>query len=189
GVKTLADLKGKKVSVGAPKSGTEINARTIFAAAGFGYDALAKVEYLPFAESVDLMKNRQLDATLISAGLGVAAVRDLSSSVDIVVVSVPAEIVAKIGDPTYVVETIPAGTYRGQDAEVATAAVRNYLVSHDGVSDAVAYAMTKAVYENLDAMAAAHVAAKLIRADASVAQSPVPPHPGAVRYFKEKGWM
>jgi len=66
GVKTLADLKGKRVSVGAPKSGTELNARAIFGAAGFGYDALAKVEYLPFAESVDLMKNRQLDATASS---------------------------------------------------------------------------------------------------------------------------
>lgn len=189
GVKTLADLKGKRVSVGAPKSGTELNARAIFAAAGFGYDALAKVEYLPFAESVDLMKNRQLDATLISAGLGVAAVRDLSASIDIAIVAVPADVVAKIGDPTYVAEIIPAGTYRGQDADVATAAVRNYLVSHDGVSDDTAYAMTKAVYENLDALTAAHVAAKLIRADASAAKSPIPLHPGAARYFKEKGWM
>ena len=189
GVKTLADLKGKRVSVGAPKSGTELNARAIFGAAGFGYDALAKVEYLPFAESVDLMKNRQLDATLISAGLGVAAVRDLAASIEITIVSIPADLVAKIGDPTYVSEPIPAGTYRGQDADVPTAAVRNYLVSHDGVSDDLAYAMTKAVYENLDAMVAAHAAAKLIRGDASATQSPAPLHPGAVRYFKEKGWM
>ena len=75
GIKTLADLKGKRLSVGAPKSGTELNARTILTAAGITYQDLGKVEYLPFGESVELMKNRQLDATLQSAGLGVAAIR------------------------------------------------------------------------------------------------------------------
>ena len=78
GIKTLADLKGKSLSVGAPKSGTELNSRAILAAAGLSYKDLGKVEYLPFAESVDLMKNRQLDATLQSAGLGVASLKDLS---------------------------------------------------------------------------------------------------------------
>src|SRR5918995_358025 len=99
GIKTLADLKGKRLSVGAPKSGTELNARAVLSAAGMSYDDLGQVEYLPFAESVELMKNRQLDATLQSAGLGVASMRDLASSVPIVVVAVPAEDVAKIGSP------------------------------------------------------------------------------------------
>jgi len=76
GIKTLADLKGKNVAVGAPKSGTELNARDIFKAAGLSYEDFGKVEYLPFGESVELMKNRQLDATVISAGLGVAAEDD-----------------------------------------------------------------------------------------------------------------
>ena len=80
GIKTLADLKGKSLSVGAPKSGTELNSRAILAAAGMTYKDLGKVEYLPFAESVDLMKNRQLGATLQSAGLGVASLKDLSTS-------------------------------------------------------------------------------------------------------------
>ena len=80
GIKTLADLKGKSVSVGAPKSGTELNARAILEAAGMTYDDLGKVEYLPFAESVELMKNRQLEATLQSSGLGNAAIKDLASS-------------------------------------------------------------------------------------------------------------
>jgi uncharacterized protein len=84
GIKTLADLKGKKVSVGAPKSGTELNARAILGAAGMSYKDFAKVEYLPFGESVELMKNRQIDVTLQSAGLGVSALRDLATSVDIV---------------------------------------------------------------------------------------------------------
>src|SRR5438045_8511129 len=80
GIKTLADLKGKSLSVGAPKSGTELNSRAILGAAGMSYKDIGKVEYLPFAESVDLMKNRQLNATLQSAGLGVASLTDLSSS-------------------------------------------------------------------------------------------------------------
>ncbi len=94
-IKTLADLKGRSLSVGAPKSGTELNSRAILAAAGLSYKDIGKVEYLPFAESVDLMKNRQLDATLQSAGLGVASLKDLSTSSDISVVSVPKSIVDK----------------------------------------------------------------------------------------------
>ena len=89
GIKTLADLKGKSLSVGAPKSGTELNARAIFAAAGMSYDDLGKTEYLPFAELVELIKNRQLDATLQSAGLGVASLKDLSTSLDVVIVVGP----------------------------------------------------------------------------------------------------
>src|SRR6201992_794934 len=129
-IKTLADLKGKSLSVGAPKSGTELNARAILAAAGMSYKDIGKVEYLPFAESVDLMKNRQLDATLQSAGLGVASLKDLSTSA---VVTVPKEIVDKIGPP-FVSTIIPANTYTGQDKDVPTAAVINYLVTSSDVS-------------------------------------------------------
>src|SRR5437764_320894 len=89
GIKTLADLKGKKISVGAPKSGTEINARVILGAAGITYKDFAKVEYLPFGESVELMKNRQIDVTLQSAGLGVSALRHLAGAMDVVVVPIP----------------------------------------------------------------------------------------------------
>ncbi|MBB3265295.1 hypothetical protein FHW79_002915 [Azospirillum sp. OGB3] len=189
GVKTLADLKGKRVSVGAPKSGTELNARAIFAAAGLGYKDFAKTEYLPFAESVDLIKNRQLDATLISAGLGVAAIKDLATSQDITIVSIPADVIQKVGDPAYIAETIPANSYSGQGEPVPTAAVRNLLVTHAGVSDDAVYAMTKAMFENLDAMGAAHAAAKQIKLDATTIQSPVPLHPGAEKFYKEKGLM
>ena len=131
GIADLAGLKGKGLSVGAPKSGTELNARAILAAAGMSYDDLGKTEYLPFAESVELMKNRQLDATLQSAGLGVASIKDLAASVPISIVAVPPETVATLGAP-YVAATIPAGTYEGQAADVPTAAVINFLVTHDG---------------------------------------------------------
>ncbi|UYO44135.1 TAXI family TRAP transporter solute-binding subunit [Rhodopseudomonas palustris] len=186
GIKTLADLKGKSLSVGAPKSGTELNSRAILKAAGMDYKDLGKVEYLPFAESVDLMKNRQLAATLQSAGLGVASLKDLSNSSDINVVAVPKDVVDKIGSP-FVAETIPAGTYKGQDKDVPTAAVINYLVTSSAVSDDLAYQMTKLVYESLPELASAHAAGKGIKLETAAADSPVPLHPGAIKYFKEKG--
>ncbi|MBY0532945.1 MAG: TAXI family TRAP transporter solute-binding subunit [Xanthobacteraceae bacterium] len=188
GIKTLADLKGKRLSVGAPRSGTELNARAILTAAGIKYEDLGKIEYLPFAESVELIKNRQLDATLQSAGLGVASIRDLSRSIEIVVVEVPANVIAKIGPP-FVPATIPAKTYDNQNADVATAAVINYLVTHSDVPEDLAYQMTKLTYESLDQLVAAHSAAKMIKLDKSTVVSPVPLHPGAIKYFKEKGLM
>ncbi|PVY56137.1 MULTISPECIES: TAXI family TRAP transporter solute-binding subunit [unclassified Simplicispira] len=187
GIKTLADLKGKRISVGAAKSGTELNARAIFKAAGLTYADLAKVEYLPFGESVELIKNRQLDATLQSAGLGVASIRDLSTSVKIVVVPVPADVVAKVGDAAYQTAVIPANTYTGQTQDVPTAAIPNFLVTHSGVSDELAYQMAKQMYENIDTLYAAHNAAKAIKRENAIKGMPVPLHPGAERYYREVG--
>ncbi|MCE1235500.1 MAG: TAXI family TRAP transporter solute-binding subunit [Hyphomicrobiales bacterium] len=186
GIKTLADLKGKRLSVGAPKSGTELNARAILAAAGLTYADLGKVEYLPFGESVELMKNRQLDATLQSAGLGVASIRDLATSVDITVVEVPKAVIDKAGAP-FVAAEIPAGTYSKQDAPVATAAVVNYLVTRADLPDDLVYQMTKAIYENLGELQAAHSAAKAIKLENALVGMPVPMHPGAAKYLAEKG--
>jgi uncharacterized protein len=189
GIRTLGDLKGKRISVGAPKSGTELNARAVLGAAGITYGELSKAEYLAFSESVDLMKNRQLDATLQSAGLGVSSIRDLSNSIDITIVSIPSDVVAKTGDAAYQAAVIPANTYKGQTTDVPTAAITNFLVSQTGVSDDFAYRMTKAMFENLDAMAAAHVAAKAIKPETAMAGMPVPLHPGAARYYREAGLL
>lgn len=188
GIKTLADLKGKRVSVGAPKSGTELNARAILSAAGMSYEDLGKVEYLDFGQSVELMKNRQLDATLQSAGLGVASIRDLATSVPINVVAVPADIAQKIGEPFYSA-TIPANTYDGQTADVATVAVPNFLVTRGDLSADLVYKITQAIYENLPELQAAHAAAKGISLDKAAKGSPAPIHPGAVKYFTEKNVM
>ncbi|HLT26026.1 MAG TPA: TAXI family TRAP transporter solute-binding subunit [Zeimonas sp.] len=187
GIRTLADLKGKRVSVGAPKSGTELNARAIFKAAGLSYDDFAKTEYLPFGESVELMKNRQLDATLQSAGLGVASIRDLATSVKIVVVPVPEDVVKNVGDAAYQPATIPGGTYDGQGEDVPTAAINNFLVTHEGVSDDLAYKMTKSLFENLDQMVSAHAAAKQISLKNATKGMPLPLHPGAEKYYREQG--
>jgi len=187
GIKTLADLKGKKISVGAAKSGTELNARVILAAAGIAYKDFAKVEYLPFGESVELMKNRQIDVTLQSAGLGVSALRDLATSMDVVVVAIPPDVIKKTNDPAYLPAAIPANTYRGQTSDVPAVAVQNYLVTHDGVSNETVYAMTKALWTGLDQLVAAHSAAKAIELKHALEGMPVPLHPGAEKYYKEVG--
>lgn len=186
GIKTLADLKGKRLSVGAAKSGTELNARAILKAAGLSYKDLGKVEYLPFAESVDLMKNRQLDATLQSAGLGVAAIRDLASSVPINVVEIPASMIEKIGAP-YVKAVIPSNTYDGQSTDVTTAAVINFLVTRSDLSADLVYKLTKATFDNLPELKASHAAANDMTLEKATVGMPVPMHPGAEKYFREKG--
>src|SRR6266700_3009116 len=185
GIKPLADLKGKKISVGAPKSGTELNARVILAAAGITYKDFSKVEYLPFGESVELMKNRQIDVTLQSAGLGVSALRDLATSMDVVVVSIPPDVIKKTNDPAYLPGTIPANAYRGQTGDVPAVTVQNYLVTHDGVSNDTVYAMTKALWTGLDQLVAAHSAAKAIELKRALEGMPLPLHPGAEKYYKE----
>lgn len=186
GARTLADLKGASMSVGAAKSGTELNARAILAAAGMSYGDLGKVEYLPFAESVELMKNRQLDVTLQSAGLGVASLKDLATSQPINMVSIPVEVAEKLGAP-YIAATIPAGTYEGQTEDVPTVAVVNFLITHEDVSEETAYQMTKLMFENLPELVAAHAAAKAISLEGALNGMPVPLHPGAERFYREVG--
>ncbi|MBV5331601.1 TAXI family TRAP transporter solute-binding subunit [bacterium] len=189
GIKSLTDIKGKRISVGAPKSGTELNSREILKAAGISYKDFAKVEYLSYAESVELMKNRQLDVTLLSSGLGVAALRDLATSQKVVFLTIPADIVTKINDPAFQVGVIPAKTYEGQDADVTTVSVQNYLVTHEGVSNETVYTMTKSMFENLDQMIAAHAAAKSIKRENAAKALPAPLHPGAEKYYREVGLL
>ncbi|MEE6439067.1 MULTISPECIES: TAXI family TRAP transporter solute-binding subunit [Pseudomonas] len=186
GITSLSDLKGKRISVGAPKSGTELNARAIFKAAGLTYQDMGKVEYLPYAESVELIKNRQLDATLQSSGLGQAAIRDLAATLPVVFVPIPADVVTRIGNNAYQPATIPANTYDGQNADVSTAAINNILVTRADIGDDLAYQMTKLIFENLPRLVTAHAAAKDIQPENAAKNLPIPLHPGAERYFKEK---
>ena len=186
GINTITDMKGKTLSVGAAKSGTELNARAILDAASLGYGDLGKVEYLPFAESVELMKNRQLQATLQSSGLGNAAIKDLASSQEISIVSIPDDVAKALGVP-YIPAKIPAGTYKGQDSDVATVAVGNYLVTSADVPEEVVYQMTKLIFDNLATLKAAHSAGAGISLDEAAKNPPVPLHPGAERYYREQG--
>ncbi len=186
GIRSIYDLKGKRVSVGAPRSGTEINVRVILSAAGIRYEDLGKAEYLPFNESVELIKKGQLDATLQSAGLGVASITELANAMDISVVEIPPAIVKKAGSP-FVEGTIPAGTYRGQSGPVKSAVVQNYLVTRADLPEPLVYQMTKALFENVPTLIAAHSSASAIRVENAPKSSPIPLHPGAARYYREKG--
>lgn len=186
GIATITDLKGKTISVGAPASGTELNAREIFEAAGMSYDDMGKVEYLPYSESAELIKNRQLQSTLQSSGLGVAFIKDLASTHEINLVAIPAEVVETIGAP-YSAAVIPANTYNGQTEDVPTAAVGNILVTRAELDDETAYQMTKLIFENLDRLAAAHAAARNISIDHAMDGLSIPLHPGAERYYREVG--
>ena len=187
GIDTLADLRGKRISVGAPGSGTELNARTILQAAGMTYADLGKVEFLPYAESVALIGNRQLDATLQSSGLGMAAIRDLAARLPVTFVAIPAEVVARIASPAYQAGVIPAGTYAGQPEDVPTVAITNILVTHDKVSDELAYQMTKLMFANLASLGHAHAAARAITLENAPGNLPIPLHPGAARFYREAG--
>ena len=185
GIKTLADLKASAFRWARPKRyraerpGDLQGRRPELRGHGQGG--------VPAPESVELIKNRQLDATLQSSGLGMAAIRDLASTMPITFVAIPADVVAKIDSPAYHAASIPAGTYDGQEQDVPTVAIDNILVSHSGVSDELAYQMTKLMFDNLPRLVTAHAAAKDIALDKAAKNLPIPLHPGAERFYKEKG--
>ena len=187
GIKTLADLKGKSLSVGAPKSGTELNSRAILAAAGIELQGhrQGRISAVRRIRRPDEEPPVERDAAIgrprrrLAEGLS-------TTSTEITVVSVPKEVVDKIGPP-FVSVMIPANTYTGQDKDVPTAAVINYLVTSSAVSDDLAYQMTKLIFESLPELANAHAAGKEIKLETAATGSPVPLHPGAIRYYKEKG--
>jgi uncharacterized protein len=189
GAKTVTDLKGKRVSVGPKQSGTELNARAIFAAAGVSYGDFARTDYLPFGQSAKLIEKGDLDATLQSAGLGVASIRHLSTAVPVRLLAISKETVGKIGDPAYLPSVIPARTYEGQAEEVETASVVNFLVTREGLSADTVYAMTKAIFGNLGQLAQTHPAAREISVKDAATGMPLPLHPGAQRYYREVGLL
>jgi uncharacterized protein len=187
GIKSLADLKGKRVSVGPKQSGTELNARAIFAAAGLSYGDFSRTDYLPFGQSAKLIEKGDLDATLQSAGLGVDSIRQLGTSVAINLVEIPKDVVVKINDAAIVPAVIPARTYEGQTKNVETAAIVNFLVTREGVSADTVYAMTRTIFDNLTQLVQTHPAASGISLKDAVVAMPVPLHPGAERYYREMG--
>lgn len=186
GIKTIADLKGKRLSVGAPESGTELDTRKLLGAAGITYKDLGKAIYLPFEESVDLMKNKELDATLQVGGLGIPALREIADAFSVVFVEIPPEVVAKAGVP-YRTGVIPKGTYRGQDSDVQTATLLNYIVVRADLPPDLVYDITKTIFDSRGELVAAHPAAAAINLEDALDGMPVPLHPGAAQFFREKG--
>jgi len=187
-VRSVQDLRGKRVSVGASRSGNELNARVLLGAAGMSYADLRRVDYLPYNDAVALMRDGQLDAIIVSAGLGVKAVAELATLVGVDVVPIGADLVAKSGG-IFSPVTIPAGTYAGQTHDVPTAALINFLVTHRDVPDALVHDAIKALYDNLPELRASHVAARDIERAQALLSRPIALHPGAARYFSEIGLM
>jgi TRAP transporter TAXI family solute receptor len=188
GITKLSDLKGKKVSVGAPGSGTEINARQILAAAGMSYKDFGRTDYLSFSESADQMKNRAIDATLISSGLPNPGIMDIATSQEITIIPIDAKVVKKLSaeHPFFVPTIIPAGTYKGQTTDVHSVAVPNFLITRADLDEKTVYEITKAMFEHLDRLVQAHAAAKGIKLANAAQGLPVPLHPGAAKYYREK---
>lgn len=160
GIKTLADLRGKRVAVGAQNSGVEVNARNLIQGFGMTYDDL-KVDYLGYAEAADALKAGKIDAAFLTSGLPNASLMELQQGFDLQLVSIPADKIAEIAQdkPYFVALNIPKGTY-GNAEDVPTAAIRNALVVSSQLSDDDVYKLTKTFFEQLPVLQTAHQAAK-----------------------------
>ena len=186
GITSIEDLKGKKISVGAAGSGTEANARQILAANGITYDDIS-VQYLSFGESSQGLKDGNIDAALVTAGHPTAAITELATTNDAVIIAITDVTAdALIADyPFYTKVVIPADTYKGQTEDVQTVAVMAMLAVTDSMSEDMAYNITKALYSNLDNMKNTHAAAADMSADTAKEGMSIPMHPGAEKYFNE----
>ncbi|MCI1931976.1 MAG: TAXI family TRAP transporter solute-binding subunit [Clostridia bacterium] len=187
-IKSVADLKGKTVSVGDAGSGVEFNARQILAAYGLTFDDI-KVVNASFGDSADSLKDGKIDAAFVVAGAPTTAVTDLSTTKNINIVSIDDEHADKlIADyPFYTKKTIPAGTYKGVDTDVPTVSVRATLIASNKLSEDVVYELTKALFENKDELVAGHSKFGELSLQDALNGIQVPIHPGAEKYYKEQG--
>lgn len=192
GVKTITDFYGKRFVPGAAGSGTEMATREIFGVYEIDYRDRQQVrmDYVGFTQAVDLMKNGQTDGTLMSVGIPAAALMDLANSMDITFISLDRARIDEICRtyPHYFPYTIPANTYKGQTQPVHTVAQANLLVTTAKMSDDLAYLLTKAIFDHHADLVAVHSAARDITLQAALSgHMGIPLHPGAARFFAEKG--
>ncbi|MCK9535150.1 MAG: TAXI family TRAP transporter solute-binding subunit [Pseudomonas sp.] len=186
GIKTLADLRGKRIAVGAQNSGVEVNARNILDGHGITYNDI-KVDYLGYAEAADALKGGKLDAAFLTSGLPNASLLELEQGFDLQLVSILPDNVANIAkDKSYFIALeIPANTYGNAEA-IPTAAIMNALIINSNLSEDDGYKLTKAFFENLDNLRNSHQAMK----DVSLVQAQqglvAPLHPGAKKYYAEQ---
>ncbi|MFN3937564.1 MAG: TAXI family TRAP transporter solute-binding subunit [Gemmobacter sp.] len=188
GIETFGDIKGKSVSSGSPGSGQWQLLGDLLEAHGLSREDVSE-DYSSFAQSADKIKDGNLDASLITAGIPTASITELANGHDIMIVPLTGPEIAKLQEvqPYYANAVLPAGTYRGQDADVPTLAVRAIWATHAGLDDDLAYAMVKALYENTDILAQVHVMGSRISLETALESVSVPLHPGAERYFREAG--
>ena len=186
GIKNVADLKGKRVAVGAAGSGAEANARQILEAYGITYDDI-DAQYLSFGEAASALKDGNVDAAFLTAGYPTAAVQDISSQNKVALVPLDNDkidaLIAKY--PYYTKTVIPAGTYAGVDVETPAVSVMAMLVASDKVDEQMGYDIVKALFGNLDRIKAAHSVGKLITKEGAMKGMPIQMNAGAEKFFKE----
>lgn len=192
GIEKVTDLKGKRVSTGAPGSGTEVMALRVLEAYGLDPDKDMKRDKLLPAESANAIKDRKIDAFFWVGGLPTASVTDLGATPGIKIKLIGhADAVAKMREkygPLYVKGVIPAKTYPGQDVDAPISVVWNLLVAHENMKGDVAYDIVKTFFDHKSELVLSHGDARYLSLEPQAAGgSPIPFHPGAIRYFTEKG--
>ena len=187
-IKSVADLKGKSVSIGAPGSGVYFNAMDVLAAAGLS-EADIQPQYLSFGDSTDGLKDGKIDAAFIVAGAPTPAITELCTTNSAYLVPIDGEIAAALmaGSPYYTAYNIPAGTYPGQETDVTTVTVKATLIVSADASEDVVYAITASIFDNIDAITAEHAKGAELTLENATSGMAAPFHPGAAKYFAEKG--
>ncbi len=192
GIKSMNDLKGKRVSTGSPGSATEVMAFRVIQSAGLDKDKDMTRERLGVAESVNAVKDRKIDAFFWVGGLPTAAVTDLANTPGTKIKMIDhADLVKKMngtwGD-LYIEDVIPKTVYRGMDSDNRQATVMNILVASEKMDDKTAYNIVKTIFEKRDDLIAVHKEAENFRLESQKAgATPIPFHPGAIKYFNERG--
>jgi hypothetical protein len=191
GINTIADLRGKRVSVGAPGSGTEVTALRLLEAAGINSDRDIRKERLGVAQSVDAMKDRKIEAFFWSGGLPTSSLMDLAGApntrIKLIALDSLIPVLQKKYGNLYFKAVIQRQYYPGMAADAPTIGVSNLLVVHQDFSADLAYQITKLLFEKRNELAQIHPEAARITLIGVAAKSPAPFHPGAIRYYKERG--
>ena len=188
GIKTVADLRGKRVSVGDAGSGVEFNAKQILEGYGITMKDIQK-NNLSFKESAERIQNGTLDACFITAGVPNSALQELAFTAGLILIPVDGAQADSICSKYsfYTKTTIPAGTYKGTDTDTPALAIKATLAVSAKLDENTVYDMTKALFDNLDELSSAHAKGKEVSAKNAVEGISVPLHPGAAKYFKEIG--
>ena len=187
-IKSVADLAGKSVSIGAPGSGVYFNAIDVLAAAGLT-EADINPQYMSFADSTDGLKDGKIDAAFIVAGAPTAAITELCTTNNAFLVPIDGEIAETLmaSSPFYTAYTIPAGTYAGQTEDVVTVTVKATLIVSASADEETVYNLTKAIFDNIAAITAENGKGAELSIENATSGMTVPFHPGAARYFAEQG--
>ncbi len=187
-IKTVADLRGKKVSIGAAGSGVYFNAIDILGAAGLTEKDIVP-QYQSFADSADALKDGKIDAAFIVAGAPTPAIQELCTSAQAYLIPVDGDIATKLmeSSPFYTTYKIPAGTYNGQTADVTTVTVKATLIVSASASEDDVYNVTKSIFDNIDTITAQHAKGAELSLQNATEGITVPFHAGAAKYYSEKG--